>query len=86
MIIHRKIMGMYVAGLNLPPPSNSCLSDYITFQQTNQGEALYIINSVGIAYHQHAVLHLIKAQGGIIHGFAVMIYSSKEADDIHADA
>ena len=30
--------------------------------QCNQGEALYIINSVGIAYHQHAVLHLIKPQ------------------------
>ena len=26
IIIHRKIMGMYVAGLNLPPPSNSKLS------------------------------------------------------------
>ena len=32
------------------------------FSETNQGEALYIINSIGIAYHQHAVLHLIKPQ------------------------
>ena len=60
--------------------------NYTTFPQINQGEALYIINSAGIAYHQHAVLHLIKPQGGIIHGFAVMLYSSKGADDIHADA
>jgi len=43
-------------------PTYSCLSDYITFQQANQGEALYIIYSAGIAYHQHAVLHLIKPQ------------------------
>ena len=35
---------------------------YTTFRQTNQGEALYIIYSAGIAYHQHAVLHLIKPQ------------------------
>ena len=26
----------------------------------NQGEALYIINSKGIEYHQHEVLHIIK--------------------------
>ena len=32
------------------------------FDGTNQGEALHIINSAGIAYHQHAVLHLIKPQ------------------------
>ena len=32
------------------------------FDGTNQGEALYIINSEGIAYHQHEVLHLIKPQ------------------------
>ena len=31
--------------------------------QCNQGEALYIINSKGIVYHQHKVLHLIKPQG-----------------------
>ena len=30
--------------------------------EINQGEALYIINSEGIVYHQHAVLHLIKPQ------------------------
>ena len=35
---------------------------YTTFEGTNQGEALYIINSEGIAYHQHKVLYLIKPQ------------------------
>ena len=35
------------------------------FDGTNQGEALHIINSAGIAYHQHAVLHLIKPQEGL---------------------
>ena len=28
----------------------------------NQGEALYIINSAGIAYHQNEVLYVIKPQ------------------------
>ena len=28
----------------------------------NQGEALHIINSAGIVYHQHAVLYIIKPQ------------------------
>ena len=28
----------------------------------NQGEALYIINSAGIAYNQHEVLYIIKPQ------------------------
>ncbi len=37
-------------------------TDYTTFLQSNQGEALNIINSVGIAYHQHIVLYLIKPQ------------------------
>ena len=32
------------------------------YTQINQGEALYIINSVGIAYHQHEVLYIIKPQ------------------------
>ena len=36
---------------------------YTIFSQINQGEALNIINSVGIAYHQHEVLYLIKPQG-----------------------
>jgi len=57
-------------------------TNYITFLKTNQGEALYIINSVGIAYHQHAVLHLIKPQEGFMHGYAVMIYHRKAMDDI----
>ena len=41
------------------------LSDYTTSFKQNQCEALYIINSAGIAYHQHAVLHLIKPQEGL---------------------
>ena len=31
--------------------------------QTNQGEALYSINSVGIGYHQHELLYIINSQG-----------------------
>ena len=49
--------------------------------QCNQGEALYLINSVGIAYHQHKVLYIIKPQENT--RWRVMIYSPKEADDIH---
>ena len=30
--------------------------------QCNQGEALYIINSEGIVYHQHEALHIITPQ------------------------
>ena len=30
--------------------------------EINQGEALYIINSKGIVYHQHKVLYIIKPQ------------------------
>ena len=35
---------------------------YITLSEINQGVALYIINSVGIAYHQHGVLYIIIAK------------------------
>ena len=31
--------------------------------EINQGGALYIINSEGIAYHQNEVLYIIKPQG-----------------------
>ena len=34
----------------------------VMLQIKNQGEALNIINSEGIAYHQHNVLYLIKPQ------------------------
>ena len=47
----------------------------------NQGEALYIINSEGIAYHQNKVLYIIKPQE---YTPSVMIYAY--GDDIHADA
>ena len=49
--------------------------------QCNQGESLYIINSVGIAYHQHKVLYIIKPQENT--RWRVMRYSPKEADDMH---
>ena len=51
------------------------------FLQCNQGGALYIINSEGIVYHQHKVLHLIKPQE---YAPSVMIYAY--GDDIHAKA
>jgi len=56
-------------------------TDYITFLKTNQGEALYIINSEGIAYRQHEVLYLIKPQEYA--RWRVMRYSPKGADDMH---
>ena len=34
----------------------------MTYREINQGEALYIINSEGIVYHQHEVLYIIKPQ------------------------
>ena len=41
----------------------------------NQGEALYIINSVGIAYHQRRkTLYLIKPRGNTT---SLMIYTLK---------
>ena len=46
---------------------------YIIEVKINQCEALYIINSAGIAYHQNEVLYIIKPQGR---------YSPKGADEI----
>ena len=37
-------------------------NDYSIILQTNQCEALYIINFEEIAYHQHEVLYIIKPQ------------------------
>ncbi|MBQ8494758.1 MAG: hypothetical protein IJ465_03285, partial [Clostridia bacterium] len=37
-------------------------TDYTNFQQSNQGEALYIIRSLSAVYHQCEALHLIKPQ------------------------
>ena len=48
----------------------------------NHGEAVYIINSEGIAYHPQLVAVYHQAAGGFIHGFAVMRYSPKGADEI----
>ena len=47
---------------------------YTTFSQRHQGEALYIINSAGIAYHQDAVLYIIIAKA-FLYTLRVMIYS-----------
>ena len=49
--------------------------------KNNQGEALHIINSEGIVYHQHEVLYIIKPQK---YTLRVMIYAF--CDDIHACA
>ena len=35
---------------------------FITLKQTNQGVALHIINSEGIAYHHDKVVYIIKPQ------------------------
>ena len=43
-------------------------------KDNNQGEALYIINSAGIAYHQDAVLYIIIAKA-FLYTLRVMIYS-----------
>ena len=43
--------------------------------KNNHGVAVYIINSKGIAYHQHEVLHLIIVKANTAFG-----------DDIHAKA
>ena len=50
--------------------------------KTNQCEALYIINSVGIAYLQNKVLYIIKPT--VIHTYGVMRYNNGNAvvDDI----
>ena len=54
----------------------------------NHAKGVYIINSKGIAYHQHEVLYIIKPQAGCtlardeIHGVAVMISSPAGADDM----
>ena len=53
----------------------------------SQSEALYIINSVGIAYHQlRKKLYIIKPTECTPEG--VMRYNNGDAvvDDIHADA
>ena len=47
----------------------------------NHAEGVYIINSVGIVYHQHEVLYIIKPQEDT--RWRVMRYSPKGADDIH---
>ena len=47
----------------------------------NHAKGVYIINSKGIAYHQHEVLYIIKPQENA--RWRVMRYSPKGADDIH---
>ena len=48
---------------------------------SNHAKGVYIINSKGIAYHQHEVLYIIKLQ--VDARWRVMRYSLKGADDIH---
>ena len=45
----------------------------------HRGKAVHIINSVGIAYHQNEVLHIIIAKA--LYTLRVMIYTF--GDDIH---
>ena len=47
----------------------------------NHGEAVHIIHSEGMAYHQQVLLHIIKLQAYA--RYRVMIYRPKGADDIH---
>ena len=80
--------------------ANISLQAYIFFLFF-QGVALYIINFAEIVYHQNKVLYIIKTKfcisskrsfvyhqtaGKGMHGYAVMIYSSKGADEMHAKA
>ena len=59
-----------------------CLFNYNIKAAINQCEALYIINSAGIAYHQNVVLYIIngetvayhQADSFLIHTFGVMRY------------
>ena len=72
-------------GRNIPTPTIKYLVWYFITKllksqsplpegQQNQCEALYIINSVGIAYHQNAVLYIIKPTE--IHTCGVMRYNN----------
>ena len=67
---------------NFSAYNHSFQENYTTFPQTNQGEALHIINSAGIAYHPQLVAVYHQAAGGFMHGYAVMIYHRKAMDDI----
>ena len=49
-------------------------------QRQHHAEGVNIINSEGIAYHQHEVLYIIKPQENT--RWRVMRYSPKGADDI----
>ena len=51
------------------------------FSHLNHAEGVYIINSVGIAYHQCEALYVIKSQ--VDARWRVMRYSPEGADDIH---
>jgi len=38
------------------------IQELFAFSHPNHAEGVYIINSAGIAYHQHEVLYIIKPQ------------------------
>ena len=55
---------MRAGGCNSPPDccdrsSNPTIN---TIYEANHSEAVYIIHSEGMAYHQHEVLYIIKPQ------------------------
>ena len=49
----------------------------------NHGKAVYIINSEGIAYHQHEVLYIIKTQARYTLKRDEMQRRQTAFDDIH---
>ena len=57
------------------------IQDFFAISRPNHAEGVHIINSVGIAYHQHEVLYIIKPQEDA--RCRVMRYSPKGADDMH---
>ena len=52
----------------------------MSYTQINQGEALYIINSEGIAYHQHEVLYIINSEGIAYHQHEVLYIIKPQVD------
>ena len=70
---------MHFAGSNLSRDPK-CPKIFV-FSHPNHAEGVYIINSVGIAYHQCEALYIIKPQ--VDARWRVMRYSPEGADDMH---
>ena len=62
-ILFRLLVVRNTSANNFSTYNHSFQENYTTFPEANQGKALYIINSIGIGYHQHEVLYIIKPQG-----------------------